>query len=172
MALALMNLGVLALSHGQMERALCLSEEGIALRRELGDISGLAQALYNLAAIECRRGNLSQAEAHCLECLALFEQVQDSFGLMMGLCGVAFVAAAAGEMAEAAYLLGAVEAIGVAIAAEPPASELKEIGRVRREAQQQLGARALETAWANGRLLSLETAVATARQHLTNAFSA
>jgi tetratricopeptide (TPR) repeat protein len=166
MALALMNLGLMALRQGQIERARHLSEEGIALRRELGDVSGLAQALYNLAAVERSRGNLPQAETLCLECLALFEQVQDSFGIMMGLCGVAFVAAAAEEMVRAAHLLGAVEAIGAAIAAEPPTSELKEIERVRREAQQQLGTEPLEAAWSNGRLLSLETAAAYARQHL------
>jgi predicted ATPase/DNA-binding CsgD family transcriptional regulator len=65
--------GALAQAQGDHERAVALSEEALALARDLGDRRSAAAALTTLGLVALVLGDFARAEANLAEGLALFE---------------------------------------------------------------------------------------------------
>jgi predicted ATPase/DNA-binding SARP family transcriptional activator len=158
-AWTLVHLGLLARRQEDYGTARSLLEECLALRRKLGKKETIASSLFNLGLLARTEGDFATAGARHEECLALGREVGDEWIIGTALEGLADVAVAQGQAARAARLFAVAE-------------RLRETAGVRWEGHQsdyrcsvaatraQLDEEALAAAWAAGRAMSLDEAVA------------
>jgi len=151
----------LALGQGDTATARSLIEEALALFRDLGDREGTALALPLLARVEAGQGNHAAARALYEESLAMASKGMDDKGALAScLEGLADVVAAQGERLWATRLWGTAEALREAMGA--PLWPVERAGYERAVAAMRvsLGERAFATAWAEGRSMTPEQALA------------
>ncbi|MGH2369353.1 MAG: ATP-binding protein, partial [Chloroflexota bacterium] len=104
-AKALSGASQLARIDGNSARAAALLEEGLALRRQLGDKRDIATALAELAVLAIDQGDWPRAAALLEEGLALRREVGDTWGIAASLHELGIVAREQGDAARAAALL-------------------------------------------------------------------
>jgi DNA-binding CsgD family transcriptional regulator/tetratricopeptide (TPR) repeat protein len=161
-ARALLWLGDLRLRQGADERAAVLLEESLALFQELGDGWSMAWALLALGQVARLRGDYKRAVAECQLGLSFYQKLNSQAEIPYSLEGLALVAAAQGEFQRAASLWGAASAMRDALHAPlPPSYETDDRPWVE-EARLALGKRAFAAHWAQGRLLTVDEALALA----------
>ena len=158
------NLGSIAQSQGDYSSARDYYEEALAIYRAIGDGHGAAIALYNLGDLARLQHDIPGAGCCLSECLAISCELGDRYVTACGLEACAAMASVLGDAASAALLWAAADAIRDAIGAP-----LAEGERASREAdiagaRGDLGGEAFESAWSEGRTLSLENAVRFARR--------
>jgi ATP/maltotriose-dependent transcriptional regulator MalT len=160
----LANLGTVVLARGDDQRAQTLCEESLVIRKTLGYKGGCAHTLAILGRIALEQGDHERAVACYHESLSLRQETGEKEGIATVLEGLAAVAGRHGQAASAARLLGAAESLRTLLGAP-----LTPIDR----AYQQQTIAALRThldepaflhAWAAGRALALEDAIAQAVQ--------
>jgi len=165
-ALALTNLGMVAREQGDYATARTRFEESLTLQRELGDKNGIAHSLYNLGTVAYRQGDDARARALLEEALELFHRVADLAHLAMTLAllaRLASVGGSEGQLERAARQLGAVEALCEIVGMPLPWVRLDyERLVVRDQMDEAACAAAFPAAWAAGRAMSLEQAIAEA----------
>jgi tetratricopeptide (TPR) repeat protein len=161
-ALVLGNLGMAAWTRGEYERAVALSEESLALYRATGDRRGIARLLGNQALISLHQRDYARAEARCRECLALYRDVGDRQGVSHYLPVLAGAAFGQGQIERAARLFGAGAALRERLGASLPPIGRRSHDRAVAAVRATLGEAAFEAAWAAGRSLSLDQAIAEA----------
>jgi tetratricopeptide (TPR) repeat protein len=158
----LVNLGSVALNQCDFELATERTTEGLALARELGDHDHVALCLNNLGVIAQRRGDLRQAEAFLREALAGAWSLGDPHRCATVLESLAETAVVVGRAERAARLLGAAamirEKLGTPVDAHDQALQEREMA----PAREALGEEQWASAYASGRALSLEQAIAEA----------
>jgi predicted ATPase/DNA-binding SARP family transcriptional activator len=103
-AKALNGAGNLAYMQDDYARARALHEESLALRRELGDMRGIAISLNNLGNVAEVQGDYTRARALLEESLALDRQLGDIWGLAGSLSNLGRVAQVQGDYAWARTL--------------------------------------------------------------------
>jgi len=91
-ALALNNLGALALYQRDFVTARKLYEESLALRRELGDKPGIASSLFSLALMATNEGNMTIPWSLYEESLMLRREIGDKRGVAATLTNLGAVA--------------------------------------------------------------------------------
>jgi hypothetical protein len=159
-----------AQAQGDYARAAALSEESLALRRELGDKHGIAHSLGKLGRVASARDDYALATVLLEESLTLFRELGDKLGMAYGLEGLAAVATAPGTVPEvrhhAARQLGAASALRAAIGAPLPPNERADHERTVAALRAALGDAAFEAAWAERQALLLGQAVALAQKEL------
>jgi non-specific serine/threonine protein kinase len=161
-ARALLSLGQIAANQGDYARAQALFEECLALNQQAGDKSHSAIALLNLGHVAREQGEFARARQLYREGLALSQALDEKLRIGRELVAVATVEAAQGKPERAARLMGAAAALRDALGAglypiDRPATErTTELARVA------LGEEAFAAAYAAGRALSLEEAIAEA----------
>jgi len=96
-AKALNGAGNLASSQGDFPTARALLEEGLALRRELGDTSGVATSLNNLGNIAFSLDDYPAARALFAESLALQRELGNPWGTAAALSNLGLVALDQGD---------------------------------------------------------------------------
>ena len=160
MSHALNNLGELARLDGDYERAGTAYQEVIDILSEQGNRLREAVARGNLSYIAYHQGNYEDAQAHILEAFALFPKVHDTYYLTHGLSTLAGPVAALGNPQKAARLLGASEALLEKMGLGLQAGDRFEIERYVIAVKEQLDDATFEAAWAEGRAMSLEEAIA------------
>jgi non-specific serine/threonine protein kinase len=154
------NLARLAEQRGDLSRVRQMHEEAVAFSRARGDSHGIANALRFLAVFMCRQGEVDRAMVLLKESQRLFHDLADVPCSWNGLALLAYATSLAGCHARAARLLGAAEvqqrASGMAllISARAVHDETVTAARVG------LGGDAFAAAWAEGRAMTLEQAVA------------
>jgi predicted ATPase/class 3 adenylate cyclase len=156
-------LGISARLEGDLERSRALAEEGLRLHREAGDMFGATDALHTLGRVALAQGDLATAASSFLQALDNDEQMGNRTGMAIVLDNLAAKASAEGRHLRALRLAGASEAIkeGAGGHAPPPLMDLPD---PREAAGEALGEAAVAAAWDEGRAMSLEQAVAYARQ--------
>jgi predicted ATPase/class 3 adenylate cyclase len=159
---SLVNLGNLALQQGERGVARSLYQESLEIQRELGDKRGIATALYQLGTIAQDQGEDEAAQALYAQSLGICRNLGDQLGIAKNLAGLAGVEGARGQADRAARLFGAAEALRDTLGAP-----LSPRGRERVEehsagVRASLGEEAFVAAWAAGRAMSLEAAIAVA----------
>ena len=164
-ATGLANLGYEHLLEGDHERATALNEEAAGLYRDRGSRGGLVYALDNLAWAALVRGDHERARALHEETLALCRELGDRLIGSESMEGLACAAAARGEAERSARLFGAAEALGYQQA--PAERALREPYLA--AARSMLEEAAWEAAWAEGRAMTFEEAVAYALEEPANA---
>jgi predicted ATPase len=161
LSIAVLNLGDVALQRGEYERALELFEESLEIGRERQDQDSLARAFMNLGLTTLMLGDGQRARALLRDGLSAAREIGSVEGFIQGFVGLAAVYARE-DPARAARLLGRADLL-----LEEAASSLQQFeGRVRDETEAELRARlgedAYAAAYAEGRALALEDALALA----------
>jgi hypothetical protein len=106
------------------------------------------------------QGDPVQAATCFAEGLALSREIGYRYGIAFNLAGMAGVAAAGGRPERSARLFGAAQALFDAMGQVVELVDRIEYDRNREIARAQLGGEAFAAAWAAGRALSLEQAIA------------
>jgi predicted ATPase/DNA-binding NarL/FixJ family response regulator len=160
---ALSNLGVVAHSQGQIALAMAYHEEGLAGHRAIGDCWGELHALVDLGDVARSQGDLARASAYYREGLALGWRSGQRRAVFEAFEGLACAAAAAGQAARAARWLATVERARTAtgLSAMDPV-DAAAYAKAMSTARTMLGEEAFAVAWAVGRTLPLDEAVAEA----------
>jgi predicted ATPase len=161
-AQSLHNLGLVAHDQGDYASARSLYEESLVLRQEIGERPGIAQSLNGLGMVVLDEGDEALARSLFEESLALFRELGDRRGLASSLEAFAALRAAAGMMTQAAHLWGAAEALREAIRLPRPPGDRSRYERYVTAARRKLGEAGFSAAWAEGRAMTLEEAVALA----------
>jgi predicted ATPase/DNA-binding CsgD family transcriptional regulator len=162
-ALAHCDLGMLAHWQGDERRAVAQLGESVAGFRELDDPWGVGLALSCLALVTGDCGDHEQAAAMHVESLGRLRQVGSKEILVDAVARIATLAVATGRATAAARLLGAAEALGQALGYALERPEQARYARAADEARADLGDERLAAAWAAGRALSLDEAIAEAQ---------
>ena len=156
-------MAIVARIEGDASRARTLVEDSLQRHRELEDVFGTTDALHVLGRIALAEGDLTTAAAASLEALEHDGSVGNRTGMGIALDELAHVASVRGEHSRAARLGGASEAIKEVAGghAPPPFIDLPD---PRKSAAEALGDAAADAAWKEGRSMTLERAVAYARE--------
>jgi tetratricopeptide (TPR) repeat protein len=156
--MALGNVGLAAYFQGDYPTARSSLEEGLALRREVGDKMGFAYLLRLLASVERNWGNYSVASSLYKESLAISKEFGNKHEVAHSLAGLGRVAALTGQPLKGARLLAAAEAHLQAVGGyqlTPVDRALIDIASTRA----QLSKEEFEKAYQEGREMSLEQAI-------------
>jgi len=154
-------LGMAAHHRGDYQRATTLYAESLVLRRELGDRRGSAALISNLGDVALRQGDIKRAVALSLESLAIFQELGWKQGIgHIGLLFFAEVACAIGQPERAVRLLGAEQVLREEVGYQIFPTVRADYEQAVAAARAQLGEEAFAAAWAAGRALTLEQALA------------
>jgi predicted ATPase/DNA-binding SARP family transcriptional activator len=167
---ALIHLGRLARLAGEYERAASLDQESLSLFREVGAAGAIPWALLEL-------GKLSRAQEDCTAAHSFYQEGlkilrdngSESTELSGALEAVAALAVAQGQGERAARLYGVAETMRKARGMPLPPCELDEYNCDVAVVRAALGDAAFAAAWAEGRAMPLDEAVAFALQERPDA---
>jgi predicted ATPase/class 3 adenylate cyclase/DNA-binding CsgD family transcriptional regulator len=164
LAFALWQLAAVARQEGDHTRAAALIEESLALGRELGAKAIITAALQNLGEVVQDQGDYERALALYQESVALARPLEYKDIVALCLLGIGGVAGAVRQAERAARLLSAAETLldsmGLSVAIWPEVRADYE--RYVAAARAQLDEATFTAAWAEGRTLTLEQAIASA----------
>jgi hypothetical protein len=162
----------MAVQQGEDAHGLALSQEGLRLFRAVDAKPGMGLALHLQGIFRQRQGDHASALACLAECLELFKEVGLVMGIAIGLGGLAVVMITLGQRQpadsaqriattrRAVQLLGAAEALREASSCPLFQVQRKEFDRAIPVARAVLGEATFMHAWADGRAMSLEQAMA------------
>lgn len=139
-------------------RALC--EESLDICREIGDKRGMARGLIGLGEVALGQDDHATARAAYEESVAMFRELGDRWFLAVSLDGLAGVISAQGRPAAAARLLGTAEALFDSLDAPLPPHCVPDHERTLAAIRARLGREDLAAAWAEGRSMTPEQALA------------
>jgi predicted ATPase len=105
-AAALRGAGLLAWHQSDLEPAVAMFEESLALSRQLGDRHSMALALNNLGGVADLQGDFTRAAGLYEESLALRRAVGDRWGIAAALNNLGSLSRKVGEFSRATELLG------------------------------------------------------------------
>jgi non-specific serine/threonine protein kinase len=148
------------LNRGDHRRARSLAERGLALCRETGDKHGTSIALLTLAGVAQAERDHERACALFEEGLTVSAELGNEADIVHCLEGLATVAGAEGRIVRAARLWGAAEALLEKIEAVYTYVPDRSINRSQVAARSQIDEAAWGAAWAEGRTLTSEQAIA------------
>jgi tetratricopeptide (TPR) repeat protein len=161
-AYAYVWLGDLWFITGDIERAATSFEESLRLTQELGDHYLMAWSLAGLASVARLRADYQRATGMFKESLSHYQSSGDKFGPPFVVEALGLVAAVLGDANRAACLWGAASAWREAINEPLSLSYQRDYAPSIAQARTQLGEEAYESAWLEGRAMSLEQAIALA----------
>jgi tetratricopeptide (TPR) repeat protein len=163
----LQALAEVAILQGQSQRAIALLEECVAVSRDRGERRWVGEALHHLARLVLDEGDWPRAAALLRESLDLERRIDAAAAARRFLEDSIGVAMARGAWAAAAGLLGAVETAREQSAPNTQSVvQTPYVGRVD-EVRGHLGASAFAAAWAEGRAMAVEQAVAYALEQVS-----
>jgi predicted ATPase/class 3 adenylate cyclase/Tfp pilus assembly protein PilF len=161
LARAILNLGIVADYLGELNQAAAAFEEALALDRQRHS-TDVHLDIGNLGHLALRQGALDRAEVLFNEALVLSKQASDKIMMVYSLEQLATVAEERGHHERAARLLGSAAGVRAIIATTSALYEQADIDRVATRARTALGEDMWLAAYAAGRALSLEEAMAEA----------
>ena len=163
-ALAINNLGDLALTTGDYARAQPLFEESHALLVTRGDTANIARSLFNRGAVDLMLDEYDAADRRFREALVLAGETGDKEDLAWCLEGLAAVAAVGGDGERAATLLGVAGALLSEMGAQFKPFERQLHSSTERSARMLCGPDAYSSALARGASLTLGHGLALAQE--------
>jgi hypothetical protein len=148
---------------GDLPKARALAAESLALHRGTGDRFGMTDSLFAVGRVAFDEGDLSTMAVSFFEALDNDEEVGNRTGMGIVLDHLAAKSSVEGDHLRALRLAGASEGIKEIAGghAPPPLIDLPDPRVAAREA---LGDAAIAAAWGEGRAMTLEQALAYARQ--------
>jgi predicted ATPase/transcriptional regulator with XRE-family HTH domain/Tfp pilus assembly protein PilF len=163
-AQSLNNLGTVMRCVGDPTTAYTLHDEALGIFRQLSDRWSVAVCLANMGLAELNRGEYEQARTLLEASLETFRELGVRNGVATSLNGLGGVAAQTGEPRQAALLFGAAEALLERVGAPLPPPEREERDRNGSVARLALGETEFARAWAEGRLLGPDRALASSAE--------
>ncbi len=153
---------------GYIQRAGAMFEESVALFRAVDDTWGIASALFRVAMVALDEGAYHQAGAYLVESLTRLRELGERWQIVNTLEVFACLAAVQRQQSEdtqpsllrAARIFGATEVLRETLSAPVLPSEQHFYERGVAALHAQLDEAALAAAWAEGRAMTLEQAVA------------
>jgi tetratricopeptide (TPR) repeat protein len=152
LAQACYHQGEYVAAQAHLERALRV--DGVSARTT-GDLNWLGH-------VAIARGDLAAARARYTESLERQQSVRSTMGFAFTLCGMAALAAAEGAHRRAARLAGAAAGMCERSGLRPERTQQAGFGERLAAARAALGEEAFAAAWAHGRAMTLEQAIADA----------
>jgi predicted ATPase len=162
-ARSLGNLGMVASAERDFEAARALFEECLAMLRELGDKGGIAIGLHSLGGVAFEQADLAAAKAYYDESLKILAELGNRVRISYSLEEIAAVIAAQGDSLRAARIWGAAQRLREEIGSPPPAEDLKFDARIAAARAAVGDDAAFNSAWQEGRALTLEEAISRVR---------
>jgi len=156
----LFNLERMARFRDDYGQAVKLFEEGLTISRETGNKWGIAWALCGLGELARLQGDYASARAFYVEAVPIARGTDDGENMAYLIEEFAALSAAQGEVKQAVTLFGATEALREAIHIVPLPVERAEIDRNITTARAQLDEATFNAAWAEGRAMTMEQAIA------------
>jgi len=154
------------LQEGNAVKARTLLEEEMALSRELGHRQGPDESLFLLGKVQALEGDTAAARALFEESLVIGREMGDDLNIPSYLEGLADVVAIQGESLWTARLLGSAETLREARGTPIPPVYRASYERSVAAARDRLGEKAFAAAWAQGRTMTPEQALAAEGQPL------
>jgi tetratricopeptide (TPR) repeat protein len=164
MAQALNNLGELSRCQGDYAAAKTCYLESLELFRSQGASVDTPRILHNLGYVALHQGDLARARQLLIQSLAAFRDHRSQRGVTECLAGLAALALAQEDGIRAARLWGAAEALRENADVAMWAADLVEYQRQLARLRDRLDEQSLAAAWAAGRALPAELAIAEALQ--------
>ena len=161
-AAALSGLGLLAQDRGDYVQAAAFYDDTLALYRELADRYGIAWTLHYLGLVAHASGDRARSTSLLRESLKLRRAIDDTEGMAGCLEVLAAVARGDGELVHAARLLATADALREVNGTPVPPTELPMREASLAAAREGLGEEGFAAAWAAGRALPMDEAVAEA----------
>jgi len=159
-AASLNNLGNLAAEQGDYRGSRAQLEESLAIWQGMGDRGAVGTTLENLGNVAYEQGELAAARTLHVESLTLRRQVGDKLGVVISLERLAAVAASLGSPLRAARIWGAAERIRAEVGSALEPKERSQLDLRVAAAGEALGDdAAFDSAWQDGRSLTLEQAI-------------
>ena len=155
-------LGRAAYREGDYPTAHALLEEAVTRMREIDDQPGLGGFLIVLGEVTRLLGDQARAVALFHESLRFSRRYGSRLGIALALVRLAAIATATGEHARAARLCAAAEALGETVREAAWAADRAAYDRDVAAVRARLDDPAVAAAWAEGRALSLDQAIALA----------
>jgi tetratricopeptide (TPR) repeat protein len=167
LARALNWIGILLFREADYERARTLFEQSLELRRQIGNPWAIGQMLEIMAAFSCRLGDYKRAVSLFAESLTIAQELGDKYSIAHCLMKMAGVIGVMGQPLRAVRLYGAAEALRNMIGAHIEPRDRPDYERDLTTIRARLDDATFEAAWAEGRKLTLEQAVADALSERT-----
>jgi predicted ATPase/DNA-binding SARP family transcriptional activator len=158
--------GVLSAEDGDDDRGTALLEESEKLAREHGDDSALAAILLDRGRLALAAGEPERAATLAAQTVELYRMYGTSGGIADGLHVLGLAAEADGRWERAARLYGAAEGLRELVGYRLGAADAASFEDAARRASGSLGETAFESAWTEGRSLSVDEAVELALERL------
>jgi tetratricopeptide (TPR) repeat protein len=152
---------------GQYEVAQRLDEESLAIWRRERDQQAIAWELQKLGTVILARGDFGAAYDLYVNSLNLARDLSWQFGLACSLTGFARLSAAEGRPAAALRLAGAADALRELLRTPLSPAELAEFEDRLAQSRRVLGGAAAESAWVEGRMMSVDQVIDTALRRET-----
>ena len=160
---ALNGAGALCWLQSDYTAARTMHTESLEIRRELGDMLGIASSPGNLGNVADQQGNYASARSLLEESLSIHNQLGDRQGIAESLVACAGLSAEADRLEDAARLWGAAERLreeyGTPQAPNDLAAHDSAVG-----ACNAIDKESLTSAWTEGRAMTEEQAIACANR--------
>lgn len=154
------QLGELARLQGDYEEAGKFYEENIKTRQEQHNLVGLAVPTCNLAWVALHSGNHQKAKALFEEGMRLYDEYGNKNGVTISLSGFASLLGVTGRPEQAARLFGVVESLFEGARTSMAPADQHDFDDYVAVVQGQLDETAFAKAWEEGRVMSMEQAIA------------
>jgi tetratricopeptide (TPR) repeat protein len=161
-AYSLAGLGSVAYMQGDYGRATALHQEALAVRRELEDKLGISSSLAGLGSVAYMQEDYSRATALLHEAMLLSRDIEAKYLMAEVLEPLVWSVVAQGQPELAARLGGAAEALRDGFGMPLPPEQRAGHDQALQAMCADLGEEAFAAAWAEGRVLPLDEAVALA----------
>jgi non-specific serine/threonine protein kinase len=159
-AATLNELGEVARARGDAAQAVAAYAESLRQYERLGHQQAVPRLLHNLGYVALHQGDVGGASERFRASVGRFRALGVERGVAEGLAGLAAVAATRGEAELAARLWGAAEVLHETLDTHPWPADRREYDRALPLARAGLDAHAFAAAWAAGRALTPEAALA------------
>jgi len=152
--------GQVALGQGDLVTARSLAEKSVVLYKEMGHRHGTAESLSAFGKVLAAEADYAAARTQYEDSLEICCALGAKWIIATCLLGLGEVVAAQRQLAWAAQLWGAADALRDALGVPIPPFELADYERSLSAARVHLGERAFAAAWAQGRAMTPEQALA------------
>jgi predicted ATPase/DNA-binding XRE family transcriptional regulator/uncharacterized protein HemY len=159
-AYCLLHLGTALMRQGEYTQAASLLEESRCLFQDIGDKRGVAYALLGFGDLAQALGGQSSAAGRYHESLTLFRALGSLEGIIDSLERLARIAKAEERWEDAISLSAAAAAARETLGTPVKLADRAEYERDLADLRMALGEKAFEVAWADGKVLSLDDALA------------
>ncbi|HET9493282.1 MAG TPA: tetratricopeptide repeat protein [Chloroflexia bacterium] len=163
---ALTNLSVVARFQGDVGEARRYLDEAHLIYRQLGHKSGIIQVLIQLGFVARDENHFDQARSHLSDALILLLELPNKALIADCLEGLAWLVGKRGSLERSVRLFGAAERLREVTGVPLSQAERDYYTQFLDTARQQVDAVRWDTAWAEGRAMNTEQAVAYALQGL------